>query len=404
MPLKKEAFMPENLMDRRDFMKTSVTGLGGFAVLASNEGKEEEKKPTGPKLIYRTLGKTGIRVPVMGIGGTVPPDVVRAAMDAGLMFFDTSQSYANGQHESRIGQMVKGRPRDSFVISTKSWFMKDRVTGLFTREIKEEEFLKGVEGSLKRLGVEYVDLFLIHDVWAVEALLSKSLMSAMEKAKKLGMVKFIGPAFHRNEVKLIKATIDSKFYDVLETTYNFRQRHFLDVRDAIAQAAQAGLGIIAMKLMGGEDAQDPLRPVNAKAALKWALQDPNVHTTLPGFTSFEELNIDLSVMQDPSLTDSEKEYLQKQASIPGFYCQGCGQCLTQCSAKIPIPDLMRAYMYTYGYRNIRLAYDLVTSLDLPKNLCQDCGSCSVKCSVGFNVAGKIRDVARLQDVPSEFIV
>ena len=111
-------------------------------------------------------------------------------------------------------------------------------------------------------------------------------MKAMEKAKKLGMVKFIGPAFHRNEVKLIKATIDSKFYDVIETTYNFRQRHFLEVRDAIAQAAQAGLGIIAMKVIGGADAQDHLRPINAKAAIKWVLQDPNVHTTIPGFTSF----------------------------------------------------------------------------------------------------------------------
>jgi hypothetical protein len=330
--------------------------------------------------------------------------VVREAINAGLMFIDTAQGYGRGQHESMIGQMLKGRPRNSFVVSTKAWFMKDRVSGLFTKEVKEDEFLKGVEGSLKRLGVEYVDLFLIHDVWTVESLLFESLMKAMEKAKKLGMVKFIGPAFHRNEVKLIKATIDSKFYDVFETTYNFRQRHFLEVRDAIAQAAQAGLGVIAMKVIGGEDAQDHLRPTNAQAAIKWVLQDPNVHLTIPGFTSFEELKVDLSVMEDPSLTDTEKEYLQKQASIPGLYCQGCGQCLTQCSAKIPIPDLMRAYMYTYGYRNIRLAYDLVTSLDLPWKICEDCGPCPVKCSIGFDVPKKIRDIARLRDVPSEFIV
>jgi len=227
----------------------------------------------------------------------------------------------------------------------------------------------------------------------------------MEKAKTLGLVKFIKPAFHRNEVKLIKATIDSKFYDVIETTYNFRQRHFLEVRDAIAQATQAGLGVIAMKVIGGAEAQDHLRPINAKAAIKWVVQDLNVHTTIPGYRTFEELNTNLSVMADPSLTDTEKEYLQKQASLPAHYCQGCGQCLAQCSARIPIPDLMRAYMYTYGYRDVKQGYELITSLDLPRSrsICQDCSQCSVKCSIGFNVAAKIRDIVRLRDVPSEFL-
>jgi uncharacterized protein len=316
----------------------------------------------------------------------------------------TSQGYARGQHESMVGKLIKGRPRNSVVVLTKIYPMRDRITGLFTQEIKEDEFLKGVEGSLKRLEVEYADLFFIHDVWNAEGLFFKPLMNGLEKAKKIGLVKFIGAAFHRDEVKMIKAAIDSKFYDVIETTYNFRQRHFLQVRDAIARATQAGLGVIAMKVMGGSDAQDHLRPVNAKAAIKWVLQDPNVHTTIPGFKNFEEMKIDLSVMEDLSLTDPEKEHLMKQASLPGLYCQGCGQCLAQCSARIPIPDLMRAYMYTYGYRDVKQGYELITSLDLPRNICQDCSQCSVKCSIGFDVPGKIRDVARLRDVPSEFMV
>ena len=149
---------------------------------------------------------------------------------------------------------------------------------------------------------------------------------------------------------------------------------------------------------------DPLRPVNASAALKWVLQDPNVHTTVPAFNTFEEMNIDLAVMENLALNDPEKEYLQKHASLPGLYCQQCGECLRQCLAGLPIPDLMRAYMYTYGYRNIRTAYDLVTSLDLQGKICEDCGSCPVKCSIGFDIPGKIRDVARLREVPTEFIV
>jgi hypothetical protein len=264
--------------------------------------------------------------------------------------------------------------------------------------------LKQLEESLKRLGIEYVDVLDLHQVIRREMVLYEPAMKAMAKAKKEGKARLLGVSAHRNEVEVIEAVIDSKFYDAILISYNFKQTHYLAVREAISKAAQAGIGITAMKVMGGAVAQDPLRPVNASAALKWVLQDPNVTSTIPGFCTFEEMNTDLAVMEDLSLNDSEKQYLQKQASVPGLYCQGCGQCMAQCSARIPIPDLMRAYMYTYGYRNIRLGYDLVTSLDLPRSICQDCGHCSVKCTIGFNVAGKIRDVVRLRDVPSEFIV
>jgi len=108
-------------------------------------------------------------------------------------------------------------------------------------------------------------------------------------------------------------------------------------------------------------------------------------------------------MEDLSLSDSEKKDLQKEASLPGLYCQGCRECLGQCSGGLPIPDLMRAYMYVYDYRNLGMAQDLVVSLGLPQKVCGDCVQCPVQCSVGFNVRGKIRDVVRIREVPSEFI-
>jgi len=142
---------------------------------------------------------------------------------------------------------------------------------------------------------------------------------------------------------------------------------------------------------------------NAAAALKWVLQDPHVHTIVPGYITFEEMNIALSVMEDLTLSDSEKKDLQKEASLPGLYCQGCRKCLGQCLEKLPIPDVMRAYMYTYDYRNLAHAQDLILSLNLPARVCEDCSLCPVKCSIGFNVPSKIRDVVRLRDIPLEFI-
>jgi ferredoxin len=115
------------------------------------------------------------------------------------------------------------------------------------------------------------------------------------------------------------------------------------------------------------------------------------------------MEIDLAVMEDLNLSDSEKKDLQKEASLPGLYCQGCRECLGQCLKGLPIPDLMRAYMYVYDYRNLGLAQDLVVSMNLPSRVCEDCSQCLVICSEGFNVSGKIRDVIRIREIPPEFI-
>ncbi|MBA7483946.1 hypothetical protein ES707_19463 [subsurface metagenome] len=212
----------------------------------------------------------------------------------------------------------------------------------------------------------------------------------------------MGVSTHRNEPEVIQAAIDSKFYDVVLTSYNFKQGHYLEVRKSTAKAAAAGLGVVAVKILAG-GARRRVKIVNAKAAIKWVLQDPNVHTAILGFTTFDQINTDLSVMEDLTLTETEKKDLQLQSSAEGLYCQGCEKCLAQCPHRLPIPDIMRAYMYTYGYRNLGAAQDLLLSLDLPANPCDGCTGCTVSCAKGFDVAGRINDVIRLKDVPSSFI-
>lgn len=397
--------MSDVTMDRRDFMKSTASGLGSFFLLASNEKKQEEKERGNRRIIYRNFGKTGVKLPIVGMGVNYSgdPKLLQAALEAGIMTIDTAPNYGGGNSEQLIGDVVKGRPRESFFISTKAFLPRDRFTQLFTRAATEDLLLKILDTSLKRLRVEYVDILSLHEVDRKEMVVYEPAMKAMEKAKKEGKARFLGVSIHKNEPALIQAVIDSHFYEAITVSYNFKQKHYLSVRQAIARAAEAGIGIIAIKVMGGVISEDPLKPVNASAALKWVLQDPNVHGTVPGFSTFEEMNTDLAVMKNLALNDSEKEYLQKHASLPGLYCQQCGECLRQCPQRLPIPDLMRAYMYTYGYNNSKLAHELVTSLSLPRSICQDCGQCPVKCSIGFDVSGKILNIARLRDVPSEFL-
>ena len=400
--------MGKNLIGRRDFMKSTLAGFGGLFFLPPNDLMQEmkivEAKGKEKKIVYRTLGKTGIKLPVinMGVMNTDNPALVRAALDSGVVMLDTAQTYQRGQNEGMIGEMLKGRPRDSFVLATKARLPANPTTGLYTEEATEEAFLKKVDSSLKNLGLDYVDIYYHHNVSKRESAFFEPIVKALEKVKKEGKVRFAGITTHMNEPEVIHAAVDSKAYDVILTSYSFQQKHYPQVREAISRAAQAGIGIVGMKAIRGASRQTAT-VINAAAALKWVLQDPHVHTIVPGYITFEEMAIALSVREDITLSDSDKKDLQKQASLPGLYCQGCRQCLGQCPEKLPIPDLMRAYMYTYGYRNLVEAQDLVVSLNLPARVCEDCFQCPVKCSIGFNVPSKIRDVVRLREVPIEFI-
>jgi predicted aldo/keto reductase-like oxidoreductase len=397
--------MGKKLMGRRDFMKSSVAGLGSFVYLASNE-KKQEKKQGERKFIYRTLGKTGIKVPVIGMGMIQPsnPALVRAALDAGINHFDTTAIPAVQENNLKMfAEVTKGRPRESFIIGVKVPSPTDPATGLYKEGVTTEAFLKKFDFSLKWLNMEYVDVLYHYAVSRKESAFYEPIMKAMEKAKKEGKTRFLGISAHMNVPEIVQIAADSNFYEVVIAAYNFKQKNYLQVREAIAKAASAGLGIVAIKAIRG-GLKEGEKPINPRASLKWVLQDPNVHATIPAFDTFEDMIADLSVMDDLTLTDPEKEDLKRAASSAGLYCQGCGQCVKQCIAKLPIPDLMRAYMYTYGYRKPSIGRELVVSLGLPGHICEVCGPCPVQCLNGWNVSRKIRDIVRLRDVPSEFVV
>ena len=127
--------MPEEEIARRDFLKSSVAGVGSFFSLSSNEptpvpSESQGKNPR--KFMYRTLGKTGVRLPVitMGVMNSDNPNLIRAALDAGLVHLDTANGYMRGKNEEVIGGVLKGRPRDSFVVATKIYLPRDETTGL----------------------------------------------------------------------------------------------------------------------------------------------------------------------------------------------------------------------------------------------------------------------------------
>ncbi len=401
----------QNRLNRRSFLKWGAAGLAGLCASPAAANRQETQKPEvkteKPKIILRTLGKTGVKLPVvsMGVMNSDNPNLVRAALDRGIVLLDTAHGYQRGRNETMIGEVIKGRPRDSYLIATKvSGTGRERRSGDFSAESTAEAFLEMVDTSLRRLGLDYVDILHLHDVSNKEQALFESMVEALQTAKKSGKARFIGVSTHGGQIEVLRAVAEAKIHDVVLAAYNFRQNNREEMNQAIAEATQAGIGVIAMKTQAGRFwDREKQQPINMKAALKWALNNPNVTTAIPGMTTFDQLEDDLAVMSDLTLTEQEKQDLRLETTSAGLYCQQCGQCLNACREALPVPALMRSYMYAYGYGNLGAAYDLLLEVDAPASACRSCGTCGVRCLNGIDVAGRVRDIIRLKSLPADFL-
>lgn len=400
-----------NGFDRRRFLKSSLLGTSSalFALPALGQAINTTSQSSSPsnKVITRKLGKTGIEVPIVSFGvmRADNPALVKAALDAGIVMFDTAHGYQRGKNEEMLGEVLKDHTRESFVLATKvPPEDSDRKTGMLKPASTAKAFLDRFDISLQRLKLDYVDILYVHGLSSKDAVLFPAMIEAVTQAKKSGKAKHVGLSTHQNEPEVIEAAIESRVYEVVLTSVNFKQDHYVRVKEAIAKAAKAGIGIVAMKTMaGGFHDKERTKPINCKAALKFVLQDQNITTAIPGNTNFEHLAMNVSVNTDLAMTDEEKASLLIGKSESGLYCQGCKHCAPNCPLGLPIPEIMRAYMYTYGYKQPEMAHTLLKSLDLKTNPCSDCGHCTAVCAKGFDVADRIADVSRLISVPEEFL-
>jgi predicted aldo/keto reductase-like oxidoreductase len=393
-------------INRRGFLKTGIAGAAGIAlapvVIPTVENDVNEN------IIYRTLGKTGMKVPVISFGvmRADNPGLCKAAYEKGIKLFDTANGYQNGNNEIMLGNILKVYPRDSFYLATKVKAAGMSREGLPTAETTAEDFLSKFTTSLSRLQMDYVDILYIHDISNPEYLEYKPIVNAVKQLKKDGKIKFMGFSTHRNEATVIDAAASKNEWDVILTSYNFQQAYRKELDAAVHKAADAGIGIVAMKTLAGGGFLDRERtkPMNTGAAIKWALSNPDIHTTIPGMTQFDQLDLNVKLLSDIMLTEGEKKDILLASAQPGLFCSGCQQCIPACPLKLAVPDLMRAYMYAYGYSNPSQAHSLLTDLGYGSDPCKSCGaSCSVNCSKGFNVQERIADISRIVDVPADFL-
>jgi predicted aldo/keto reductase-like oxidoreductase len=405
MPGELHSVNHDPITSRRDFLRLGAAGIAGAVSMPILGCKPDtgEKQQATRKVVYRTLGRTGLKLPVVSMGSSYAINLVRTALDEGIVYIHTSSSYSERNHERLLGEVFRDRPRDSFAIGTSPDLPYRYDTGR-SRSVdigpgaEPERILESIDGSLQRLALDFVDIYYLASVGSREAVLHEPYKEAFGKLKKDGRARSVGIITHENEPEVIRAAAEDGFWDVVLTAYNFRQSHHQEVRAAIDYAAQRGLGVVAMKTQAGVY-WDPARllKINMKAALKWVLQNENVHTTIPAFSSFEEMYEDLSVMEDLNPTPEEREDLKlgERLGLPGLYCQQCGSCLGQCPADLDLPTLMRSYMYAVGHRNPKKARATLRSWSSAEIVCSRCRECSVNCALGFDVRSRALRIAEI---------
>lgn len=393
-------------IDRRGFIRTGITGAAGM--VAVTRGINPSAPLQEQEIITRTLGKTGMKVPVISFGvmRADNPNLCKAAYEKGIRLFDTANGYQNGNNETMLGNLFKTYPRNSFYLATKVKPAGVDRDGKPSAQTTADEFLSKFSTSLSRLQMDYVDILYIHDIRNPEFLEYKPIVNAVKKLKKDGKIKFMGFSTHANEPAVIDAAAGLNTFDVILTSYNFKQTYVNELNAAIKKAAAAGIGIVAMKPMagGGFLDKEKTKKINPSAALKWVLSNPDVTTSIPGMTEFDHLEMDSKLLTDLTITENEKHDLIAAISETGLYCTQCTSCLRQCPSRLPVNDIMRAYMYAYGYSNPKMAYSLLSELGTGADPCRNCTECQVNCTKKFNVREKITDISRLVNVPSDFLV
>lgn len=344
----------------------------------------------GKEIIYRTLGKTGIKLPIvsMGVMNANNPEIIKQAYEAGVRLFDTALGYQQGRNEEMVGSVIAQLGvRDKVIIQTKIPFPRFGGGGM------GQKFLADFEGCLKRLQTSYVDVLMIHQP-SVQQMNNPEIVAALKEAKQKKTARFIGVSQHAGQAGILNSAAETGTYDVILVGFNFQNANEPEFLQALKNASAKGIGIIAMKTQTGGRVRN-LGPLNHPAMLKWVLQHPEITTAIPGYTNFDQLNQSFSVAYGMDYTPEEKAWLaDKNVKLALDYCKQCGNCLATCPKRVDIPTLMRTHMYAAGYANFEQAR--ATFEEIPETAglsnCASCSHCSARCVNNVRIGERIADL------------
>ncbi len=328
---------------------------------------------------YRELGKTGLRISRVGLGG-IPiqridaagtGELVRGLMDAGVNYVDTARGYTVS--EEYLGEALEG-VRDRWVVATKSMAR--------TRE----EMARDIEISLKNLRTGYIDLYQVHNptVAQLEQVAAPGgALEALQEARAAGKIGHIGVTAHSTAVFELALRMD--WVETIMFPYNIVETQ----GEALMRAAAAqGVGFIAMKPLAGGAIED------AALAMRFLAAQPEVDVIIPGMADLREAEVNLTAAADTApLTAEEQAAMERiRRQLGTRFCRRCNYC-APCTAGISIPAvfLMQGYLTRYGLGDwARARY---AAMPVKASACVECGVCETRCPYELPIRQMLKQAA-----------
>ncbi|MDF1526674.1 MAG: aldo/keto reductase [bacterium] len=273
--------------------------------------------PGGFFIKYRTLGKSGVEVSVLGFGcmrlpiqrgaeseadifnPEKPVDVheatrmVEYAVNHGVNCFDTAYGYHGGQSETFLGKAIAPYRKDVLIASKLPVWMVQSA----------DDFDRILDEQLQRLDMEYLDFYLLHGLarhlW--EPAREMGALKFLDRILADGRVKHVGFSFH-DDIKIFKEIVDSYEWEMYQIQYNYYDENYQAGKEGLKYAAERNIGVIAMEPLRGGKIVDPIpdkiqevwdsAPVRRSAvewAFRWLWDQPDVTMALSGMSNMAQV-------------------------------------------------------------------------------------------------------------------
>lgn len=306
MPMDRERPSSAARPSRREVL----AGAAAAAALGLGPAFAEEPR----SLPSRVFGKTGVQVPLLGLGcfplaGLRDEDaavgVILRALDAGCTYLDTAPSYGQGRSETRVGKALAARPDLDVFLATK------------THTRTSDDARRDIEGSLKRLGVERLDLVQVHAVKNAEDLeavvADGGPLEALVRAREEGLVRFVGVTGHADPAVMAQAIARWPF-DALLFPLNCVDPHHLSFeRDTLPAAVERGMARVAMKVFASGNLLK--KGLDAELCLRYVC-GLDVSTIIVGCRTVEEVDLAVRVARENRALDAQEKKKLLDTSRP----------------------------------------------------------------------------------------
>jgi aryl-alcohol dehydrogenase-like predicted oxidoreductase len=294
--------IPENgALDRRGFVRNAALAAAGSLFVGGAQGQAQETPATTPtnsgKMPMKALGKTGVQVSALGIGGfhlgtakdqATASEIVARAIDGGVNFFDNAWEYHEGESENRLGKALQGK-RDKVILMTK----------VCTHGRGKDVAMRMLEDSLRRLKTDHLDIWQIHEVVYYNdpdlIFASGGVAEALTLAKQQGKVRFVGFTGHKDPSIHLRMLENGYPFDTVQMPLNCFDATFHSFeQQVVPEANRRGIAVLGMKSLGGSGEMVTSGAITPEEGLRYAMSLP-VATTISGIESLEVLEQNLAI-------------------------------------------------------------------------------------------------------------